>query len=204
MFGEEWEETPLRRRDGSIVETTYRLESDEFVAVRECGGQRVELRTEVSHWYNIIVEEPASRSTMADGFSCRLSYAQGEETRLFLSEDGQTLTTGSGATEIVPWGEVNGILGAWSFIQPEATVEWFVYPQDIFAVARCVNGIRATVTVPVFIEHRFRVEDTVSATQGDCELEFLAGVYRYYPEVAGELLLEREGGSLLTLTQVVQ
>ncbi|MFK8004026.1 MAG: hypothetical protein AB8H86_30960, partial [Polyangiales bacterium] len=80
-------------------------------------------------------------------------------------------------------------------------VELFFTPQYLKSKTRCSNGINSTIVVPISIEHRFVVSETVQTGAEGCEIELFEGNYQYYPEVAGELLLERWGGSRIMLTR---
>ncbi|MFT5354878.1 MAG: hypothetical protein ACI9KE_002091 [Polyangiales bacterium] len=213
IFGVEWEEMPLRRRDGSIVETVYQLESDEFRAVRTCGTRRVELSTPVTHVYTFKVLEGMTRTTSADGLSCRSTFRMDSIIGFVLDPDGENLyaRTVQGGMDVIfplePYTAVNGIFGGRRFTElddeeGEDVINWFFTPQFLLSKAECSNGISSTVVIPIEIGHNFIVEGTVRSRDGDCELEFLDGVYRYYPEVAGELLLERVNGSRILLTPV--
>lgn len=204
VFGVEWEETPLRGQDGSVIETVYQLEADEFRAVRTCGSRRVELSTPVTHTYIFRVLEQTMGTTSADGLSCRSTYGMDDVTALELDADGENLyPAGDRSFPIAPYSEVNGIFGGRNFTEDDGDiVNWFFTPQWLLSKGECANGISSTVVVPIEIEHTFVVDGTVRASDGDCSLEFIDGTYRYYPEVAGELLLERLTGSRILLTQV--
>lgn len=207
IFGVEWEETPTRRQDGVSIETSYRIEPAEIVINRSCGNSRAELRAPIYHIYHYIVLDDVMGTTSAEGRSCRSAFQTGDSVGFSLDDDGQDMhgrfESGEDFT-MTPTTQVSGIFGGREFMEPMDAggvdvIEHFFTPQYLRSKRKCSNGITSTLVVPIFIEHRFVVQETVRAGTADCEIELFEGNYQYYPEVAGELLLERWGGSRIDL-----
>lgn len=212
IFGVEWQETPTRRADGVDVETTYRIEPAEVVITRRCGSERTELRAAIVHVYHYTVLDSVTASTSADGRSCRSRYQTDDSVGFLIDADGLDMhgifDTGEEFT-MTPTTEVSGIFGGREYAEPEDAggvdiIELFFTPQYLKSKTQCSNGINSTVVVPISIEHRFVVSETVQAGDDGCQIELFEGNYQYYPEVAGELILERWGGSSILLTRAAQ
>lgn len=210
IFGVEWEETPTRNEDGVNIETTYRIEPAEIVITRRCGSQRSELRQPITHVYHYTVLDDVMGTTSADGRSCRSRYRTDDSVGFLIDADGQDMhgifDTGEEFT-LTPITAVSGIFGGRVYVEPEDSagedvIELFFTPQYLRSKTRCSNGINSTLVVPISIEHRFVVDESVQTGDAGCEIELFEGNYQYYPEVSGELLLERWGGSRIMLTRV--
>lgn len=210
ILGVEWEETPTRRQDGVSIETTYRIEPAEIVITRTCGSQRAELRHPIRHIYHYTVLDDVMGTTSAEGLSCRSGYRTDDSVGFIIDADGQNMhgifESGEEFT-LTPTTQVSGIFGGREYMEPEDaagvdTIELFFTPQYLRSKTQCSNGINSTLVVPIAIEHRFYVSETVQTGSAGCEIELFQGNYQYHPEVANELLLERWGGSVITLTRV--
>lgn len=202
VLGVDWVEA-TERVNGQDRFRTFRLEADSFTVTQHCNDVEVQGTVPAAHRYIIYITEGVSVDTMANEMNCRASYRR-SSFELGLDSDGRNVRTLSSTPEVElqPYTDVNGLFGGRSYTDEEdVVVEWFFTPTTIETVARCPNDLIASATVPVEIEHYFRVEETdvLSRSQGSCDLSIEAGLYRYFPE-DGALSLTRNGEDRVDLT----